>query len=60
MSNQDDWEFAGPDDANAVIRAAVGYLLKGATGKARDVIALQIMEIVHQVAEGLPARIASR
>jgi hypothetical protein len=32
MSDQDDWEFAGPDDAKAEIRAAVGYLLRGATG----------------------------
>ena len=34
MSDQDDWEFAGPDDAKAEIRAAVGYLLRGATGGA--------------------------
>ena len=25
MSDQDDWEFAGPDDAKAEIRAAVGF-----------------------------------
>jgi hypothetical protein len=30
MSDQDDWEFAGADDAKAEIRAAVGYLLRGA------------------------------
>ena len=35
MSDQDDWEFAGPDDAKAEIRAAVGYLLRGAIGAAR-------------------------
>jgi hypothetical protein len=35
MSDQDDWEFAGPDDAKAEIRAAVGYLLRRATGGAR-------------------------
>jgi hypothetical protein len=29
MSDEDDWEFAGPDDAKAEIRAAVGYLLRG-------------------------------
>ncbi len=34
MSDQDDWEFAGPDDAKAEIRAAVEYLLRGATGGA--------------------------
>jgi hypothetical protein len=36
MSDQDDWEFAGPDDAKAEIRAAVEYLLRGATGGARS------------------------
>ena len=35
MSDQDDWEFAGPDDAKTEIRAAVRYLLRGATGGAR-------------------------
>ncbi len=54
MSDQDDWDFAGADDARAEIRAAVAYLLKGATGTARDVIALEIMEIVRQVANSLP------
>ena len=55
MSDQIDWDFAGPDDAKAEIRAAVGYLFKGATGTARNVIALEIMEIVRQVANGLPS-----
>jgi hypothetical protein len=32
----------------------VGYLLKGATGAARNIVALEIMEIVRQVASGLP------
>src|SRR5450755_309867 len=54
MSDQDDWDFAGADDAKADIRAAVEYLLKGTTGPARDVIALEIIKIVHQVANGLP------
>jgi hypothetical protein len=54
MTDQDDWDFAGADDAKAEIRAAVEYLLKGATGPARDVIAREIIEIVHQVANGLP------
>jgi hypothetical protein len=52
MSDDVDWEFAGPDDAKAEIRAAVGYLLKDAAGAARDRIALQIMEIVRQLANG--------
>lgn len=55
MSDDVDWEFAGPDDAKAEIRAAVGYLLKDAAGAARDRIALEIMEIVRQVANGLSA-----
>jgi hypothetical protein len=32
MADQDDWKFAGPDDAKAEIRATVEYLLRGATG----------------------------
>ena len=36
------------------IAVAVGYLFKGATGTARNVIALEIFEIVRQVANGLP------
>jgi hypothetical protein len=32
MSDQDDREFVAPDDAKAEIRAAVRYLLRGATG----------------------------
>jgi hypothetical protein len=54
MSDQDDWEFAGPDDAKAEIRAAVRYLLKDTSGAARHVIALEVMEIVRQVANGMP------
>jgi hypothetical protein len=45
MSDQDDWDFAGDDDAKAEIRAAVRYLLKSATGPARNVIALEIMKL---------------
>ena len=54
MSDQDDWEFVDPDDAKADIRAAVGYLLRGATGGARGDIVQEIFAIVRQVASGLP------
>jgi hypothetical protein len=54
MSDQDDRHFAGADDAKAEIRAAMAYLLKGTTGTARSVIALEIMEILRQVANCLP------
>jgi hypothetical protein len=54
MSDQDDWEFAGPDDAKAEIRAAVEYLLRGATGGGRGDIVQEIIAIVRQVAHGLP------
>ena len=53
MSDQDDWDFAGADDAKAEIRAAVGYLLKGADGGARGDIVQEIIEIVNEVARGL-------
>ena len=55
MSDQDDWEFAGPDDAKAEIRAAVGYLLRGATGDARGDIVQEINAIVRQVASATKA-----
>ena len=54
MSDQDDWDFAGADDAKAQIRAAVRYLLKGAAGSDRGDIARDIVEIVNEVARGLP------
>jgi hypothetical protein len=54
MSDQDDWKFVDPDDAKAEIRAAVKYLLRGATGGARGDIVQEIIAIVRQVASGLP------
>jgi hypothetical protein len=56
MSDHDDWEFAGPDDAKAEIRAAVGYLLRGATGGARGDIVQEIIAIVRQIASVPPER----
>jgi hypothetical protein len=53
MSDQDDWDFAGPDDAKAAIRDAVAYLLKGAGGSDRGDIVREIIEIVNEVARGL-------
>lgn len=53
-SDQDDWDFAGAEDAKAEIRAAVAYLLKGATGRARGDIVQEIIAIARQVASGLP------
>ncbi len=54
MSDQDDWEFAGPDEAKTEIRAAVEYLLRGATGGTRGDIVQEIIAIVRQIASGLP------
>jgi hypothetical protein len=54
MLDQDDLEFAGPDHTKAEIPAAVGYLLRGATGGARGDIVQEIIAIVRQVAGGLP------
>ena len=31
MSDDDEWNFAGADDAKMTIRAAIRYLLKGTT-----------------------------
>ena len=52
MSDQDDWEFSGVDDAKAEIRAPVGYLLRGATGGARGDIVQAIISIVRQFLAG--------
>ena len=54
MSDQDDWDFAGPDDAKAEIRAAVQYLLRDAVGSVRGDIVREIIGIVREVANGLP------
>jgi hypothetical protein len=54
MSDQDDWDFASAEDAKAEIRAAVAYLLKGAAGSDRGDIVRDIVEIVNEVARGLP------
>ena len=54
MSDKYDWDFSGRDDAKAEIRAAFSYLLKGAAGTNRDVVTLEIMEIMRQVAGGFP------
>jgi hypothetical protein len=40
------------NDAKAAIRAAVEYLLRGATGGARGDIVQEIIAIVRQVASG--------
>ena len=54
MSEQDDWDFAGDDDAKVTIRAAIRYLLRGATGGARGDIVEGIITIVRQVANEPP------
>jgi hypothetical protein len=54
MSDELDRDFVGPDDAKAEIRAAVGYLLRGAAGSDRGDIVREIIAIVNEVARGLP------
>jgi hypothetical protein len=60
MSDQDDWDFAGPDDAKAEIRAAVVYLLKDAAGRVRADLIQEIIEIVGHVANGLAPEPSNR
>ena len=55
MSDEFDSDFADADDAKAKLRAAMAYLLKGTTNTARHVAALEIMEILRQVANELPS-----
>ena len=54
MSDDDDWDFAGADDAKMTIRAAIRYLLKGTTDGVRGDIVQAIISIVRQVASGPP------
>ena len=54
MSDELDWNFSNDDEAKAEIRAAVEYLLRGATGGARGDIVQEIIAIVRQVASELP------
>jgi hypothetical protein len=54
MSDELDWNFSDNHEAKAEIRAAVEYLLRGATGGARGDIVQEIIAIVRQVVSGLP------
>jgi hypothetical protein len=54
MPDQFDWDFGEPRDAKAEIRAAVQYLLSGVSGNARGDMVRDIIDIVRQVANGLP------
>ena len=55
MSDQDDWDFAGADDAKSEIRAAVRHLLNGVSASARGDMVRDVIEIVRQVANGPPS-----
>jgi hypothetical protein len=54
MSDQDDWDFAGTEDAKAKIRAATRYLLKSGAGSDRGDIVREIIAIVSEVTSGRP------
>ena len=60
MSDQDDWNFVNADEAKTEIRAAVEYLLRGAaTGGTRGDIVQEIIALVRDVANALPAKLAN-
>lgn len=50
MSEEVEWNFAGPEDAKAEIRAAVHYLLNGKAGSDRGDVVREIVEIVRNAA----------
>jgi hypothetical protein len=52
--SDDDWDFAGADDAKVTIRAAIRYLLKGTTDGVRGDIVQEIITIVRQVSNEPP------
>jgi hypothetical protein len=55
MSDEDDWDFAGADDAKLTMRAAVRCLLRGTTDGARGDIVQAIISIVRQVSNEPPS-----
>ena len=59
MSDEFDWNFVNEEDAKAEIRAAVEYLLRGATGGGRGDIVQEIIAIVRDVANALPVKPAN-
>jgi hypothetical protein len=54
MPDHFDWVFHEPRDAKAEIRAAVKHLLSGVSGNARGDMLRDIIQIVREVANGLP------
>jgi hypothetical protein len=54
MSDEVDWNFVNEAEAKAELRAAVEYLLRGATDGARGDIVQEILAIVRDVANGPP------
>jgi hypothetical protein len=54
MSEEDDWDFAGAEDAKMTIRAAVRYLVKGTTDGIRADIVQEIISIVRQTVQDVP------
>jgi hypothetical protein len=52
MSDELDWNFSDHDAAKAGIRAAVQYLLRGASGGERGDIVQEIITIVRNAASG--------
>jgi hypothetical protein len=48
MSDEDDWDFAGGDDAMLMILAAVRYLLENASASDRGDVVTEIIEIACQ------------
>jgi hypothetical protein len=48
MSDDDDRDFAGADDAKMTIRAAIRYLLKGTTDGVRGDVVQEIISIVRR------------
>jgi hypothetical protein len=55
MSDDSDWDFANSDDAKAEIRAAVEYLLRDTSNANRADLVLELIQIVRDAANGIPA-----
>ena len=54
MSDMDEWDFAGAEDAKVTIQAAVRYLLRGTTDGVRGDVLQGAITLVRKVASEPP------
>jgi hypothetical protein len=56
MSEEEDRDFSGADEARTTLRATIRYLLKGTTDGARGDVVQEIITVVRQIANEGPGQ----